>query len=360
MIAVILAGGAGTRFWPLSQPLRPKQLIRLWGDRVMIGQTVERLAPIIPPERVLVVCGPHLLAPMRQALPELEASSFVVEPEPRNTAPAIALAAAHVRQRFGPDEVIGVFPSDHYIGDEAAFRRTVERAASRAREGAIVTIGVAPTRPETGYGYIRRGEPLEQEEGAWRVAAFEEKPDAARALEYVRAGEHDWNAGMFFFTPEVLLSELERQMPETAAAIAQIEQAVGTPSLDRVTAEAFGRTEATSIDYGVMEGARRVEVVRASFPWSDVGHWAALPEVRPTDEDGNVVEADALLHQVRDSILYSTTDRVVAAASVEGLVIVDTPEALLVIPRERAQQVRQLVDLWRERRSADLASSEQE
>lgn len=352
MIAVILAGGSGTRFWPLSRPERPKQLVRLFGERVMIGQTVERLASICGVERVLVVCGASLLEATREALPELPAQNFIVEPAARNTAPAIALAAAHARHRFG-DEVIGVFPSDHFIGDVEAFAATVAQAVAHAERGGIVTLGITPSRPETGYGYIRRGEVLEQG-GAWRVDAFVEKPDRATALEYLASGGYDWNAGMFFFRPTALFGELARQLPDTHAAIGEIEAALGTGALDEVTRAAFARVDATSIDFGVMEGARDVKVVPASFAWSDVGHWAALPEVRAPDEDGNVVEARAILDEVRDSILLSTDpDCVIAASGVEGLVIVATPDAVLVVPRERAQRVRELATRWRELRGEE-------
>ena len=346
MIAIILAGGSGTRFWPLSRKARPKQLVRLWGERVMLGETLDRLADEIPAHKVFVVCGPHLEEGIRQAVPELPAENIIIEPSPCNTAPAIALATLHAQQRFG-DEVVGVFPSDHFIGSTEDFLQTARIAGEQAEAGGIITIGIEPTSPETGYGYIRRADD-DQAEGVWEVDAFVEKPDRATALEYLSSGRYFWNAGMFFFKPTVLLEEIGRQMPGLHAGCGvmrgALAEAASAEVYERALTEMFERAEATSIDYGVMEGAELVRVVRARFAWSDVGHWAALPAVSQVDERGNVIRARAVLHDVDESIVYSTSEeRVIAVAGMSGVVVVDTDDAVLVIPRDRAQDVRAIV-----------------
>ncbi len=342
MIAVILAGGSGTRFWPLSRKDRPKQLVRLFGDRVMIGQTVERLSRITTTDRIVVVCGEHLIGAMREALPELDEDNFLIEPAARNTAPAIALAAMWANHRF-PGEVVGVFPSDHFIGAPDRFASAVELASDAAKLGHIVTLGMQPNRPETGYGYIKQGGAVDGAQGVHVVDAFVEKPDHERALEYLSAGGYLWNAGMFFFTPETLMGEVERQLPEMYEGILGIAADFDMPTYDETLSSVFPTLESISIDYGVMENAGSVCVVPAEFAWSDVGHWAALPEIRETDEHSNVLEAPVILHDVEDCVFYSTNDaRPIAAAGVKGLVVVDTPEAVLVIPKERCQDVREL------------------
>ncbi|MFW5968361.1 MAG: mannose-1-phosphate guanylyltransferase [Persicimonas sp.] len=342
MISVILAGGSGTRFWPLSRRDRPKQLVALWDDTPMIRATVERVEQVSDGDRVFVVLGDHLVDATREVLEE---TTFIVEPCARNTAPAIGLAAIHAQKRFG-DEPIAIFPADHFIGGIEDFERCLHLADKRARDGDIVTLGIRPTRPETGYGYIRfeGGAPGSDELVARPVDEFVEKPTRRIAREYVASGDYVWNSGMFVFTPSTLFGEMERQLPEMHEAMMAIGEAIGTEREDEVTRERFAALEGISIDYGIMEGAESVAVIPATFSWSDVGHWAALDEVRPTDDDGNVVEANAHLVDVRDSVVFSENDdRLIAACGLEGMVVVDTPDALLVIPKERAQDVKQIV-----------------
>ena len=356
MIAAVLAGGSGTRFWPLSRVSRPKQLVALWGDQPMIGETVDRLQQA-GCARVMVVLGEHLVEATLEAVPGLGPEELVVEPAARNTAPAIGLAALRSRARHG-DEVLGIFPSDHFIDDTAALGHCLRSAEQGAAAGAIVTLGVRPTRPETGFGYIRyRASPQAQPDSGgpshpprYPVEAFVEKPDRATALAYLRAGGYAWNAGIFVFRPSVLLAEIERQMPALHDALARIEGALGTANEDRVLAEAFAQAPSISIDYGVMERAARVEVVEATFGWSDVGHWGALAEVLGADEQGNVVEVAAprraLVQGCRGTVVHGsgTSRRVVAALGLEDLVVVDTDDAVLILPKGRAQEVRALVE----------------
>lgn len=356
MIAVILAGGSGTRFWPLSRNDRPKQLIRLFGERVMIAQTFERLARVVTPERVYVVCGPHLVSPILAAIPELRPDHVIVEPMARNTAPAIMLASAAIEALHGEEEPVGIFPSDHFIGQPERFAQTITHAYEEAsRREAIVTLGITPTRPETGYGYILREsrEEGEQEDArAFDVSSFVEKPDVARALQYLQDGNYFWNAGMFFFRPGVMNAEFARQRPDMHVTSRKIvayyseHRALQESEAFERFDESFAELEKISIDYAVMEGARSVRVVPASFPWSDVGHWAALDEVCEPGEEGNVLEAPRVtLHDVKNSIIYSDVEpaRRIAAVGLDGMIVVDTADALLVMPKDRAQDVRAIV-----------------
>lgn len=346
MIAVILAGGSGTRFWPLSRQSRPKQLVRLFGERVMIAQTFERLARVVSAEHVYIICGPHLVEDVLAEIPEMSREQLIVEPLARNTAPAIMLASAVVQARHGQDVSVGIFPSDHYIGEPELFAQALRNASHIAgARGEIVTMGVTPTRPETGYGYILR-EQESDEWGASAVAAFVEKPDHSTALDYLMSGRYLWNAGMFFFTPKTLNTELALQMPELSKASARLVDAFGSPAYEDVLLAEFERADKISIDYGVMEGAQAVRVLPTTFPWSDVGHWAALDEVCEHDEHGNVIQAHCALHDVKDSIFYSTRpERRIAAVGLDGMVVVDTEHAVLVMPKSRAQDVRVIVDL---------------
>ena len=345
---IILAGGSGTRFWPLSRRERPKQLVELWGDQTMIEATADRLQTAAPEGRVVVVCGEHLLGPTREALEGMSAIDFLVEPRPKNTLPAIALAAIDVIETDG-DVPTGVFPADHYIGDLEAFSGCLAAAEREAEAGHIVTMGIEPTRPETGYGYIHFDDGSETEAsgeiGAHPVEAFVEKPNREVAERYLRSGDYVWNSGMFCFKPSVLFEEIERQLPEMYEQIERIRAHWGGDDFATVVDEAFAEMAGISIDYGVMEGARDVVVVPATYRWSDVGHWAAVDEVRETDEEGNVVEADAALIDTTDSVVYSEeTDRLVAGIDLDSMIVVDTEDALLVAPKSSAQKVRDLVE----------------
>lgn len=358
MIPVILAGGSGTRFWPLSRRARPKQLIALWSDRPMIAETFERVAGLDAEGRALLVLGHHHVELTSEALSSLSTQGLelVVEPRARNTAPAIALAAARAEAIAG-DDPIAIFPSDHFIGGQQAFEACLALADERARQGAIVTLGVPPTRPETGYGYIESEGSIDSAPGAGPIALpvrrFVEKPDLATAREYVISGRFVWNSGMFVLRPSTLWSELERQQPALLRAFEPVRRSGASDP--EIIAQAFEQAESISIDYAVMEGAAHVEVIPALFRWSDVGHWAALDEVSATDAAGNVVRADAVLDEVKDSVVLSTgTGRLIAMSGVEGLVVVDTPDALLVLPRERAQRVREIVAALKHAGRSDL------
>lgn len=354
---VILAGGGGTRLWPLSRRRRPKQFLPLVGSgETLLGATVRRLAPLAPLERVLVVTAASQADDVLRAVPDLPPDNLIVEPIGRNTAPAIGLAAIDVIDR-DPDGVMAVIPSDQFVSDEAGFRDAVTRAVRAAAEGQVVTIGIRPTRPETGYGYIQRGAPLPSDPKApqdpkapkndnsssaraalYAVARFVEKPDRETAERYLAAGDYLWNAGMFFFHARRILAEIQAQLP----ALGEILEGVGRDSIDLVAR--YPAAPAISIDYAVMEGLPSrggMTVVPGDFGWSDVGSWDALAELRPSDAHGNTILGEAVTLDAHNNILVG--DRLIAAVGVRDLVIVATDQAVLILPRSRAQDVRQVV-----------------
>lgn len=330
MRALILAGGSGTRFWPLSRTKMPKQLVQLWGGKSMLRHTVERLLPL-GEENIWVVAGSNLDSATMEAS-ALPKSQHVFEPCARNTCAAIALGC----NTLDPDEIVAIIPSDHYIRDNAAFLDTLRKAEEVARAGYIVTIGIEPTRPETGFGHIKKGLAVD---GAFAVEAFVEKPPFPVAVEYTQSGEYLWNAGIFVFRVSTFFAELERQQPDMYAAF------VAMRAEPTKLAELFAGVTNISIDYAVMERAQRIAVVPGNFGWSDVGHWAALDEVLEPDQDGNVVSENAVTIDTTNSIVFSNQDhRVVAVVGMDGVVVADTSEGILVIPRERAQDVRLVVE----------------
>ena len=333
--AVVMAGGSGTRFWPLSRKAKPKQLLALAGERSLLGETVARIAPLIPPERVLVVTAAHLVDATRAELPDLPAENFLAEPTPRNTAPCVGWAAVTIRQR-DPNAILAVLAADHFVGDVAEYQRVVRAALGVARTGALVTLGMKPTRAETGYGYLKLGKKLE--DGSYRVDQFVEKPDLARARRYAKSPRYLWNSGQFFFEVDAVLEQIALHLPELASGLAELE---GAHSEADAVAAIFRQLPSISIDEGIMESAKNVRVLPADFGWSDVGSWTAAWELGEKDADDNVVShADALLEDARGNYVRARSGKIVALIGVEDLVVVDTADALLVMPRSRAQDVK--------------------
>ena len=351
MYIVILAGGAGTRFWPLSRKLRPKQLMSVFGGKSMLQRTVERVLPL-KPQGILVITNALQAAETVAQLDYLHDASIevIAEPVGRNTAPAIALAACIIARRDSA-AVMAVLPADHYIRDEEAFRETLLRAQSLAQQGFLVTLGIKPDRPETGYGYVEAGGEL-CEAGSYQVTHFAEKPVLAKALEYLAAGNYYWNSGMFVWQTQVVLCELEQCLPDLCLAL----QPLRCPDLEAQTAlepllEAiYGEIKSESIDYGVMEKAGKVAVIIADFGWSDVGSWGALPEVIPSDAAGHVaINARELISIDAVRCLAYGGDKLVALVGVKDLIVVNTPDALLVCAADRAQDVKKVVETLVER-----------
>lgn len=349
--AVIMAGGAGTRFWPASRQRRPKQLLPLAGskDESLLAATVRRLAPLVTEDRVVIVTGEHLGEATARAVPGVPAERILREPSARNTAPCIAWANATV-SRIDPDAVLMVLPSDHFIVDEQKFQGVLAAAVASAERGRVTTVGIVPTRPETGYGYIEVGEALAGDARA--VKRFVEKPDRARAESFVAAGpeKYLWNAGMFFFRARDMAALLERHVPGIAAGVARM----GTdPALVR---EVFPTLESISIDHGVMEKAEGLAVVPGDFGWNDVGSWQSSWELAERDAHGNALGEHGLAIDAKGNLAVSlgSTKKTIALVGVDNLVVVETDDAVLVIPRDRAQDVRLAVDELKKQGKASL------
>lgn len=337
-VALVMAGGRGQRFWPLSTEARPKQFLDLErSGRTLLQSTVERLAPLVGgAHRVLVATGERYVPLVREQLPDLPDANLLIEPVGRDSAPAIALAALRVRERFG-DVVMGVFASDHRIEDGDAFRRVIAGATrlAAARRG-LVAVGIRPTRPATGYGYIERGEPVD---GGHRVARFVEKPNRSRAQAYVEAGTHLWNAGMFVWNVDTILAELDRHAPELMLPLREAFAA------DDVEAR-FGALPKVAIDYAVMEKTDAAYVVEGAFGWDDIGDWAALQRLLPMD-DGPVrpIFGAHAGHDAAGNIVYTDgPDDVLVAHGVEGLVIVKRGDTVLILPKERVAEIKRLLE----------------
>jgi mannose-1-phosphate guanylyltransferase / mannose-6-phosphate isomerase len=341
---VILSGGSGTRLWPMSRTLYPKQLLRLVGEDSLLQQTVRRVAD---PGRfaapLLVVNEEHRFIVAEQ-LREIDVPSqaLLLEPVGRNTAPAACVAAMMLAESE-PDALMLLLPSDHIIGDATAFAGAIDRAAEAAAADALVAFGIAPDRPEIGYGYIRQAEPLGGTPGIFRVAEFVEKPSLEVACRYVASGEHFWNGGMFLFPAALYLDELERWRPEIVGACREaLAKAKRDDDFIRLDKEAFKACPADSIDYAVMEHTSRAAVVPVSMGWNDVGSWDALWEIGDKDPAGNAVIGNVVAEDTRNCYLRSEAG-LVAAIGIEDLVVVATADALMVAPRERTQEVRRLV-----------------
>lgn len=339
--AVILAGGVGSRFWPVSTPARPKQILPLVSAQPMILDTMERIAPLVPLDRLRVLTGAHLAEPILGALPELGPGNLLLEPRAAGTAPVLAWAAAEI-ERHDPDAVMLSLHADHLIAPASAFRLLLADAAELAvRHRRLFTIGAVPSRPETGYGYIRAGEPLPLPAGApaletvgMEVASFVEKPDRATAERYVASGEYLWNTGLFVWRVAELLDQLQKHTPELARLI---------PLLREGAVEEFFREAPTlSIDQGLLERSDRVGMVRATFRWDDVGAWDAVYRTRPADAAGNVVVGEGHAVEARRNVLYAEGGPIVAFG-VDDLILVRTAGVTFVTHRERASELKQLL-----------------
>ena len=344
---VVMAGGSGTRFWPLSRKDRPKQFLPLAGDEPLLAATVTRLPPLARPKDTFVVCGPAHAAAARRMLDKLPEQNFIVEPCARNTAPCVGLAALHVARR-DPRGVMAMLPADHHISRPAGFREALAQAAELAARGSIATIGIQPSRPETGYGYLKIGPRLAaRRKGkgvAHKVERFVEKPDVVTAARYLADGGYLWNSGIFAFRADVILEEIRRAMPVLGEQLDVIDASVGTPGYKKTLARVFPECPSISIDYGVMEKSKRIAVVPADFGWSDVGSFAALPDVRPTDRLGNVAEGDAVVVDAHNAVVIAKGGRPIAVVGIDDVVVVDAGDAVLVTRRDRAQDVRQAVE----------------
>ncbi len=359
--AVILAGGRGTRFWPRSRTRTPKQLLNIVGHDTMLRQTVERLRPLFPTSRIWVVTNREQAAAVRHQLPFLLRQHILSEPVGRNTAAAIGLAAMHIRQH-DPHALMAVLPADHFIAQAARYRRIVRAALEVARRGPyLVVLGIPPTRPETGYGYIERGQTFARVAGlpVFVVRRFTEKPARTQAQKYLATGRYFWNAGMFFWSVETFLDSLRQWLPKTYRALEQLAQRVGRRDYARWLARIYPRLENISVDYAILEPAAgqqsvfRVLMLPARMGWSDIGSWAAVYELESRTAGDNVAAGPTVLLDASGNLLWSPK-KMVAVVGVDNLVVVDTPDALLICARDRTQDIGRVVQELEKRRRNEL------
>lgn len=343
VIPVILCGGSGTRLWPLSRQQHPKQFLKLLGEHSLFQETVLRARSLEPDGPLLIVGNEGHRFLILDELEELgvKGAELLLEPVGRNTAPALAAAALHAA-RARPEALLLAMPADQYVEDQERFSAAVRKGTSAARQGAVVVFGVTPTKPHTGYGYIRKGAASEVD-GVYKVAQFKEKPDAGTTAGYVSSGEYLWNSGMFLVRADVYLRELRQYAPDIAQAASEaLQMAQQDGAFLRLDREAFGRCRGESIDYAVMERTQSGMMVELDTGWSDLGSWSSLQEIRSTQADDNVTLGDVLLADVKGSYVHSSS-RLVTAVGLRGQVVVETPDAVFVAPMERAQDVKQLV-----------------
>lgn len=354
MYAVIMAGGRGSRFWPRSRKKTSKQTLNIVGKHTMIQDACARLLPVIPPDRTFIVTNSLLQRVIRKQLPDIPESNIIVEPASRSTAACVGLAAVYL-QKKDPNAIMATFAADHLIRDTATFQEDLKFASDLARESdALVTFGIPPVRPETGFGYIHAGETLAENPAApghtaRRVARFVEKPDAETAQKFFQSPDYFVNSGMFVWKVSVILEEIGRWLPDMRRGLDAIAAAIDTPLELKALGENFSSFESISIDKGVMEKTGRAVMAPARFDWSDLGSWSALYDVWPKDKNNNACIGRKLTVDTHNTLIYSP-NKLVAAVGVSDLVIVETDDALLVCHKDRAQDVSGLVDLMRIKR----------
>ncbi|MGC9333289.1 MAG: mannose-1-phosphate guanylyltransferase [Anaerolineae bacterium] len=346
LYAVIMAGGIGSRLWPRSRSATPKQFLDLVSAQTMLQETVERIVPLVPLQRVLVVVGEEHRDTVLEQVPGLPEENIVLEPGPRGTAPCIGLAGVALQQRDA-DATMAVFPADHRIADAAGFRKAIVAADQVAQEGYLVTLGIEPDHPHTGYGYIQRGSQLGKftDMDAYQVVRFTEKPDEDQAKAFVDSGEYYWNGGIFIWRTETILGEMEGLLPNLYTELEKVAGAWSTPRRQEVLSSAWEQVPQTTIDYGIMEQASRVATVPVDIGWDDVGNWATLSTLLESDEEGNVIRGrgKVALRSAKGTYIYASAGRMIAAVGLEDFVVVDTHDALLICPKEEAQAVRDVV-----------------
>jgi mannose-1-phosphate guanylyltransferase len=355
IFAVIMAGGVGARFWPRSREKNPKQLLAIAGEGTMIQNTIRRLGNFVDPKNVFVVTNRMQRQGVIDQLPQVPPANILVEPVGRNTGPCIGLAAMFV-QRLDPKGIMVVLPADHIIQDELEFARVLELGANVANESdALVTIGIQPTRPETGYGYIQvrdvvsEHRPAFMEEGVFQVKTFAEKPNPQMAQQFLESGDFLWNSGMFMWRVDVILSEIQRSLPDLHEQLKILEPTLGTPMFEQCLEHAYGMVRSISIDYGVMEKAKSVYVIRGTFGWNDVGSWDEVCRISPKDECGNFAEGKIIAVNSKNTYVHAP-GKLVATVDVDDLIIIQTDDALLVCKKNGSQDVKEVVDYLRRKK----------
>lgn len=343
-----MAGGGGTRLWPVSRKEKPKQLLSLLGKETLFQSTVARLEKLFPPERILIVTVAELAREMREQVPSIPAENYLIEPAPRGTASVVALAAAVLRKR-DPEASMAIQTSDHYIRNNDLFNFLIRTAFDVASKKYLVTLGITPTFPSTGYGYIQQGESLDGDYlyPVYTVRRFKEKPDQETAQQLLRSGDHSWNSGMFVWRADVILAEIEKQMPGLFGAVSEIAAAWGTPKQNEVLQEKWSDLKSETIDYGVMERAERVAVLPAGgLGWNDIGSWDSLFEVLLPDMNGNVsTNAQHLALDTHNTLVYSDdSQRLVVTIGLDDVVVVDAGDVLMICKVDQSQKVKNVVE----------------
>lgn len=342
--AVILAGGRGERFWPKSRTSRPKQFLSLTSDgETMIQKTVKRLSELVAIEDTFIVTNEKYLNLVGEQLPKLPEENIIAEPAARNTAPCIGLAAGIIQKKYGEDAVMLVLPSDHLIKFNAMFIDTLKQAVNVAQaDKNLVTIGITPTYPETGYGYINFAV-KEYENGAYKVIRFVEKPNIDRAKEYVTSGEYLWNSGMFVWKASSILYNIERYIPEMYAGLSRIFDNIGSDNFSEVLNREYPLLKSESIDFGIMEKAENIYTIPGNFGWDDVGSWLALERINPTNDYGNMIAGDVVSVETRNTTIIGGK-KLIATVGVEDLVVVDTDDAILICAKDKTQDVKKVIE----------------
>jgi len=342
LFAVIMAGGVGSRFWPRSREKSPKQLLKIFGEKTMIQNTVDRLQGLIENKNIFVVTNKIQKEEICKQLADIPVENILEEPFGRNTAAAIGLASVLI-QKQNPDAVIIVLPADHIIREKDIFQETLQRTAAYAHKNrGLLTIGIPPTRPETGYGYIQIEENA-LEENIFRVLTFAEKPNYETALNFVECGDFLWNSGMFVWRVDEILNEITLHMPELAEALKKIAAAVGTASFEKTLLDEYGQLRSISIDYGIMEKSHKVFLTKGKFTWSDVGSWEEVHQLSDKDKNDNALVGTVYTDKTSDSYIYSP-GKFAAVIGLDNIIVINTEDALLVCKREEAQEVKKVVD----------------
>jgi mannose-1-phosphate guanylyltransferase len=347
---IIMAGGMGTRFWPASRERIPKQFLPICSSRPMLEECFIRIAPLVDPDKIFVVVNVQH-GDLTRDLLSGRGIQIIEEPYGRNTLPCIGLGCVHIMKHLGDLPVIAL-PADHFISDEESFRRSLQQGVSLLKDGEIGTLGIAPTYPETGYGYIETGPSLGKF-GANRVTRFVEKPDVERARRFLASGKHLWNAGIFFFRPSTMLREIGLHLPKMGQGLDRISESFETDHYLQTLEETYRKLESISVDYGIMEKTEEsVYVIKGNFGWSDVGNWAALRKLREAekDGDGNIAPEKALVLHTKNSFIHSQSDRFIAVLGLDNLLVVDTEDVLLVAKIDHSQELRQFPEKLRRKK----------
>jgi len=344
LYAVIMAGGSGTRFWPRSRKNKPKQLLNITGDEILIKKTIELISPIVPASRIKIVTTSLQADSLENTVSQIPKENIIIEPFGKNTAPAIGIAALFI-QRDTKDAVMVVLPADHYIEDTKTFQQTIMAGAAQASQGDfIVTIGIPPRGPETGYGYIEAGEVRDKKNGIYAVTSFHEKPDIHTAERFIKRGIFFWNSGIFIARTSSMLKEIEEYLPHNYQGLMKMKASLGTENEQEVINNVYKEMEAISIDYGVIEKSKHVLMIKGNFGWNDVGSWPSAAQYWPKDSKNNAFIGELIGLDSSECIVYSP-EKPVALLGVKDLVVVEDEDALLVCKKERSQDVKKIVEM---------------